>query len=42
MTLKDDPALRSRFSVAARAKAERAFGMERMLDAMERVFRSVR
>ena len=40
-TLRDDPALRSRYAVAARAKAERTFGIERMLDAMERVFRSV-
>jgi glycosyltransferase involved in cell wall biosynthesis len=40
--LRDDPALRSRFAAAARAKAERTFGIERMLDAMERVFRSVR
>jgi len=41
-TLREDPALRARFSAAARAKAERAFGIDRMLDAMERVFRSVR
>jgi glycosyltransferase involved in cell wall biosynthesis len=40
--LRDDPALRARFSTAARAKAERVFGIDRMLDAMERVFRSVR
>jgi glycosyltransferase involved in cell wall biosynthesis len=40
--LRDDPALRARFSAAARVKAERTFGLERMLDAMERVFRSVR
>jgi glycosyltransferase involved in cell wall biosynthesis len=41
VTLRDDPSLRSRFSTAARAKAERVFGIARMLDAMERVFRSV-
>ena len=40
-TMRDDPALRSRFSAAARAKAEKSFGIERMLDAMEAVFRSV-
>jgi glycosyltransferase involved in cell wall biosynthesis len=39
--LRDDPGLRARYSAAARAKAERAFGIDRMLDAMERVFRSV-
>jgi glycosyltransferase involved in cell wall biosynthesis len=41
VTLKDDPSLRSRFSAASRAKADRVFGIDRMLDAMERVFRSV-
>jgi glycosyltransferase involved in cell wall biosynthesis len=40
--LRDDPSLRARFSRAAREKAERAFGIDRMLEAMERVFRSVR
>ena len=40
--LRDDPARRASFSTAARAKAERSFGLDRMLDAMERVFRSVR
>ena len=39
-TLRDDPALRARYAAAARAKAEASFGIERMLDAMERVFRS--
>ena len=42
VTLRDDSSLRARFSVAARVKAERAFGIDRMLDAMERVFRSGR
>ena len=39
--LRDDLTLRARFSTAARAKAEKTFGIDRMLDAMERVFRSV-
>jgi glycosyltransferase involved in cell wall biosynthesis len=42
VTLRDDPALRARFSAASREKARRVFGIDRMLDAMERVFRSVR
>jgi glycosyltransferase involved in cell wall biosynthesis len=39
--LRDDAALRARFGSAARARAERDFGIERMLDRMEVVFRSV-
>jgi glycosyltransferase involved in cell wall biosynthesis len=39
--LRDDAALRSRFGAAGRARAEREFGIERMLDAMEAVFRRV-
>ena len=39
--LRDDGALRARFGSAARARAERDFGIERMLDRMEVVFRSV-
>ena len=39
--LRDDEGLRRRFGVAAREKAEREFGIERMLDRMEAVFRSV-
>ena len=39
--LRDDPALRKRFGTAAREKAVREFGIERMLDRMEAVFRSV-
>jgi glycosyltransferase involved in cell wall biosynthesis len=39
--LRDDPALRQRFGIAAREKALREFGIERMLDRMEAVFRSV-
>jgi glycosyltransferase involved in cell wall biosynthesis len=39
--LRDDGALRARFGAAARARAERDFGIERMLDAMEAVFRRV-
>jgi glycosyltransferase involved in cell wall biosynthesis len=40
-TLRDAPALRASFGAAARAKAEREFGIGRMLDRMEAVFRSV-
>ncbi len=39
--LRDDPALRARFGAAARARAERDFGLDRMLDRMEAVFRGV-
>ncbi len=39
--VRDDAALRARFSRAARTRAERDFGMDRMLDRMEAVFRSV-
>jgi glycosyltransferase involved in cell wall biosynthesis len=39
--LRDDPTLRKRFGTAAREKAVREFGIERMLDRMEAVFRSV-
>ena len=39
--LRDDPSLRARFGAAARARAERDFGIDRMLDRMEAVFRSV-
>ncbi len=39
--LRDDAELRARFGAAARAKAERTFGIDRMLDRMEQVFRSV-
>ena len=39
--LRDDATLRERFGTAAREKAVRRFGIERMLDAMEAVFRSV-
>ena len=39
--LRDDSALRLRFAAAAREKALREFGIERMLDRMEAVFRSV-
>ena len=39
--LRDDPALRERFGGAARRRAERDFGLERMLDGMEAVFRAV-
>lgn len=39
--LRDDSALRARFAVAARARAERDFGIDRMLDGMEAVFRRV-
>jgi glycosyltransferase involved in cell wall biosynthesis len=40
-TLRDDAALRARFAAAARARAERDFGLDRMLDRMEAVFRAV-
>jgi len=36
-----DAALRARMGVAARVRAEREFGLDRMLDAMERVFAAV-
>jgi glycosyltransferase involved in cell wall biosynthesis len=39
--LRDDPPLRERFGRAGRLKAERDFGIDRMLDRMEAVFRSV-
>lgn len=39
--LRDDPALRARFGAAARVRAERDFGIDRMLDRMEAVFRAV-
>ena len=39
-TLRDDADLRARFGAAGRARAERDFGIARMLDAMEAVFRS--
>ena len=35
----DDPTLRNRFSAAARSRAEKYFGTDRMLDAMEEIFR---
>ena len=38
--LRDDPTLRRRFGDAGRARAERDFGIGRMLDAMETVFRA--
>jgi glycosyltransferase involved in cell wall biosynthesis len=41
-TLRDDAALRARFGAEARARAGRDFGLDRMLDAMERVFDAVR
>jgi glycosyltransferase involved in cell wall biosynthesis len=40
--LRDDPALRRRFGAKARARAERDFGIDRMLDAMEAVFAAAR
>jgi glycosyltransferase involved in cell wall biosynthesis len=40
-TLREDPALRARFALAARERAERDFGTDRMLDGMEAVFRRV-
>lgn len=40
-TLRDDAAMRARFGAAARMRAERDFGIDRMLDAMEAVFRRV-
>jgi glycosyltransferase involved in cell wall biosynthesis len=39
--LMTDAALRARMGAAARARAEREFGIDRMLDAMERVFARV-
>jgi glycosyltransferase involved in cell wall biosynthesis len=41
-TLRGDAALRARFGVAARARAGRDFGIDRMLDAMEAVFDAAR
>jgi glycosyltransferase involved in cell wall biosynthesis len=40
-TLRDDAALRARFGAAARERATRDFGIGRMLDRMEAVFRAV-
>lgn len=40
-TLRGDPTLRARFGTAARARAERDFGLDKMLDAMEAVFTGV-
>ena len=40
-TLSDDPALRARFGAAARERALRDFGIDRMLDRMEALFRIV-
>jgi glycosyltransferase involved in cell wall biosynthesis len=40
-TLRDSVELRHRLAAEARRKAEREFGIDRMLDAMEAVFRSV-
>ena len=39
--LRDEPQLRTGFARAARARAERDFGVDRMLDRMEAVFRHV-
>ncbi len=39
--LRDDPALRARLGAAGRARAVRDFGLDRMLDRMEAVFRAV-
>ena len=39
--MRDDPLLRRAFGDAAREKAQREFGLDRMLDRMEAVFRSV-
>lgn len=39
--LRDDPGLRASFGRAARARAEARFGIDRMLDRMEAVFRLV-
>ncbi len=38
--LRDDPDLRVRFGTAGRRLAEQRFGLDRMLDAMEAVFRA--
>lgn len=38
--VRDDPDLRARFAAAARERAVRDFGIDRMLDRMEAVFRS--
>jgi glycosyltransferase involved in cell wall biosynthesis len=39
--LRDEPQLRTGFARAARARADRDFGIDRMLDRMEAVFRHV-
>ena len=39
--LRDDPGLRERLSLAALERARERFSMERMLDAMERIFAQV-
>ena len=39
--LRDDPALGARLAAAARARALATFGLDRMLDGMEAVFRAV-
>jgi glycosyltransferase involved in cell wall biosynthesis len=39
--LRDDPELRARYSLAGRARAMDCFGIDRMLDGMESVFRHV-
>jgi glycosyltransferase involved in cell wall biosynthesis len=39
--LRDNPALGVRLAAAARARALAAFGLDRMLDRMEAVFRAV-
>ena len=39
--LRDDPELRARYSRAGRARAIEFFGIDRMLDRMESVFRQV-
>ena len=39
--LRDDPALRQRLGAAGHARAVRDFGLDRMLDRMEAVFRAV-
>ncbi len=40
-TLREDPVLRKRFAAAARTRAERDFGIDKMLDGMEAIFRRV-
>jgi glycosyltransferase involved in cell wall biosynthesis len=39
--VRDDAALRARLGAAGRERARRDFGIDRMLDAMEAVFRTV-